>query len=708
MPLRCICLHIVMLIAMVTHCAEVLYPPQDWVSGTLPVMYITTHDSVPVISRDEYVDATYWIDPMGNDAAAVGGPLLQYPLQIKGRGNSTWNLEKKSYRIKLAEKTPLMGMDKNRHFVLLAEWCEGRGRLTWEIGFYVSRLMGLAWTPEHHPVELVLNGEYMGLYFLSEKIRVGKQRVNITQQADNETDPELITGGWLCENDNNSDSVQTLLIDRTSGRYLRTTIHDPEVLSPEQLNYIHNLVKDVDAAIYCKDKTSTEWEQYIDIDMLARFYLTNEVLYEIESFAGSCYWSKDRGEDTKIIFGPVWDFDQAGRPWGSQKFCYEQQDGDTFNGLRNHWIAEIAKYPRFQQRVRQLWTEFNDSAAASIEPHAREWVERLRAVHKKDVFRWYDQYQAPQDSNINIDIFDIDQGRDDFLNVVKEHSMWLDEQWSKPLPLIGDVNADGNIDSLDTGTLARHLIAMTVDSFNIVNANAYDDNVIDISDLVGTVRQVYLREHPDTILPYPTPLAYGQSDKSIDTRAKLQIKRITTNDDESVNATIVIAGDIDYTAMQLDLSIDNGRILSVTPHNCESHRMMMNYLDDSHSSARLLLWSDSLTSVPHHGGHMTINARIALNDHGVHSFTLNHAILAESDMYPHCLAKASQAIALNDKNGDINNDGVIDVDDVNAIIYLIIYDQTDKDKHHSYADLTGEGNIDIDDVNQLIKIILAQ
>ena len=69
-------------------------------------------------------------------------------------------------------------------------------------GFELSRRIGLAWTPKIQPVELILNGEYHGMYFLTEKINVDKNRVAITEQADGETDPEKITGGWLVEIDN--------------------------------------------------------------------------------------------------------------------------------------------------------------------------------------------------------------------------------------------------------------------------------------------------------------------------------------------------------------------------------------------------------------------------------------------------------------------------------------------------------------------------
>ena len=99
---------------------------------------------------------------------------------IKGHGNYTWrNYPKKSYRLKLDDKQPLMGMPKNRHFVLLAHYDDFLARMKNTMGFELSRRIGLAYTPAQQSVELVINGKYMGLYFLTEKVRVGKQRVNI-------------------------------------------------------------------------------------------------------------------------------------------------------------------------------------------------------------------------------------------------------------------------------------------------------------------------------------------------------------------------------------------------------------------------------------------------------------------------------------------------------------------------------------------------
>ena len=156
-------------------------------------------------------------------------------------------------------------------------------------------------------MEVVLNGEYIGLYFLTETIRVDSDRVKITEQADNISDPEEITGGWLVEIDNYWDADQ-ITINEGNGELIRLTYKSPEVLSDAQSDYLKNLATAADRAIYANDKSSTEWENIIDIDSLATFYLIQEIMDNAESFHGSCYFHKHRGADTKIIFGPVWDF----------------------------------------------------------------------------------------------------------------------------------------------------------------------------------------------------------------------------------------------------------------------------------------------------------------------------------------------------------------------------------------------------------------
>ena len=106
------------LFAIALICALVSFAIEP--SGTLPVIYINTDGGVEITSKEEYVIGTYYLDPMENaDIKAIGTADAPLPLQIKGRGNYTWNaFDKKPYRLKLDSKAELLGMKKSKHFVL--------------------------------------------------------------------------------------------------------------------------------------------------------------------------------------------------------------------------------------------------------------------------------------------------------------------------------------------------------------------------------------------------------------------------------------------------------------------------------------------------------------------------------------------------------------------------------------------------------------
>ena len=199
--------------------------PTASISGTLPVVYIQTTDGVAVDSKEIYVDGTLSIDPL-----STGMPALnEVTAQFKGRGNWTWNgFDKKPYKIKFDAKQSVLGMPKNKHWCLLAHADDYLGFLKNTVGFMLSEQIGLRWTPRFQPVELVMNGTYQGLYFLTEHVRIGANRVNITEQEDNATDS--VSGGWLVEIDNYW-SEGNITFNEGNGQYVMVSLKEPEILS---------------------------------------------------------------------------------------------------------------------------------------------------------------------------------------------------------------------------------------------------------------------------------------------------------------------------------------------------------------------------------------------------------------------------------------------------------------------------------------------
>ncbi len=347
------------------------------ISGTLPVLYIETEGRSPIVSKEVYLNATYRLDPMGVEGIeALGTKAAPLPMQIRGRGHSSWKGAKKPYKIKLDKKTAVMGMPKNKHWALL------KPTENTVAGLQLGKLMNMAWTPSFRPVEVVLNGDYIGLYFLTETIRIDKNRVNIYEQQDQETNPELIKVGWLVEVDNYHDEDQ-ITIPECSKWNLTLRYHSPEDLSNAQLQWLTDEFKSINAAVYSSDKTSTEWEKYIDVESMARFFILQEVMDNPDGFHGSFYLHKDLSDNAKWIAGPIWDL-----------VCYNREKTDyTFRmkvhyGFTPHWIGEIIQYDSFCKAVERVWNEVYPNRLSEIYNQIDEIVLPLGSVWANDCARW--------------------------------------------------------------------------------------------------------------------------------------------------------------------------------------------------------------------------------------------------------------------------------------------------------------------------------
>ncbi len=367
-------------------------PGRQYSSGTLPIIFINSE--APITTKEYYVNATCYIDALGQEGyESLGTAESPLALEIKGHGNHTWReYAKKPYRLKFQDKVKPLGMKKNRHFTLLPHADDDLVYLRNTVGFELSRLIGMAYTPAQEPVEVVLNGDYVGLYMLTEKICVGKNRVEITEQDDLATDPEKITGGWLLEIDNYESDDQIYIPNGDNDmNSVNITIQDPEVLSLEQRSYITTFIEDTDKAISSSDRDSKVWERYIDMDTLARYYIVREIVDDAESFRGSCFIHKERGNDTKLIFGPVWDFGNAFHR-GRNKFIWQDPPYGSV------WISKIYMFHRFKEHVINLWQPFLGMQYPKLDKAIDDFIDRIRYAVDSDLARWPGNYTGSIDS----------------------------------------------------------------------------------------------------------------------------------------------------------------------------------------------------------------------------------------------------------------------------------------------------------------------
>lgn len=372
---------------------------------TLPTLYIETFDQQSVTDHDNY---KYCRITMVN-----GSDTAHYDsVQIRGRGNTTWTLPKKPYRIKFPHKTRLLGSReaKAKDWVLLAN-AGDKLLLRNALATCVGEFMQMSFNPCFQFVDLYLNGNYDGNYQLTDQMEVHKGRIEIARQDTIVTNPTTdISGGYFLEPEGNTASDGLYFMSK-QGCHIRVHDPKPDVINTKQLNYIKAYINKFETALYGDDFTHEKrgYRQYTDTTSLIDWYLVQEISANPDGFWCS-YIYKDRASEI-LHFGPIWDFDIC---WNNcsrmgdvtQRLAIQFGYGSnyTIKGWYTRMWADPwfknAVYNRFEQLRNQGLDErmlcFVDSMAKVIRPsrieNYKRWSISNKVYDEVYLFNTYDEY----------------------------------------------------------------------------------------------------------------------------------------------------------------------------------------------------------------------------------------------------------------------------------------------------------------------------
>ena len=353
--------------------------------SNLPVVYINTKDAAPIVSKSEWLKKS---EVYITNADVHNDWYTE--AQIKGRGNTTWGFDKKPYAIKLDSKEEVLGMPKHKRWVLLANYLD-KTCIRNSIAFEISKnTADLEYTPRGKHVDLVLNGVFMGNYYLCEQIKIDKNRINITQMEMGDTDGEAVTGGYLLE----FDSVWDELKKWKSPKGLPVNLKDPEVgdnLNPNQSQfiYIQDYVAKIEDALYGENSTTEEYSKYINVATYIDYWFVYELTGNAEpGFPKSVYMYKDRS--SKMCIGPVWDFDNYTyqEPYCTQFIINTAvwndriiNDPNNFPLIKEKWNARRDNFKRIAEEMDRQYELVKESA----EYNAKLWVPNPDTNNEKDL-----------------------------------------------------------------------------------------------------------------------------------------------------------------------------------------------------------------------------------------------------------------------------------------------------------------------------------
>lgn len=333
----------------------------------LPTLQITTDGGLDVTSKDDYLTGSFIL----TDSKA---PLNNYSetMQVKGRGNSTWAMPKKPYTLKLDSKAGLLGMAPAKKWVLLANYAD-KTMLRNALASHISEMFGMRWTPDSRFVELYLNGAYRGTYQISEKVEIGKSRLDITQIDDTDNSGKSLTGGYLMEIDNyrgDEFNFDTLHYGLPIGS------GDPDPPTPAQQSYITSTVNAAEKALSGPNFTDSDsgWPAYFDQDSLVQWFIVEELMGNKDgNFWSSDYFYKQRN-DPRLYMGPIWDFDGSA---GNTEVAVAADPQQPWIRTQAAWYVRLFQDPAFLAAVQSKWTamrsqvgelpSYIDSSATSLE-----------------------------------------------------------------------------------------------------------------------------------------------------------------------------------------------------------------------------------------------------------------------------------------------------------------------------------------------------
>ncbi len=356
-------------------------------------------------------------DKNGNESLSLG---LEY---IKGRGNYSWNnWDKKPFKIKLEKDASVLGLGNGKDYAFIANASDAT-LIRNAIARDLEEAVGVPFAGSGRFVDLYINGDYMGNYYLCPSIEIGTDRVNITDIDISQSKilaklnsdalipyetPQVkgwnipdgtsdITGGYLVEREFGDrykleyGEIKNGFITSNDEHFIVTS---PQYCSVNEINYISEFFEQAEKEILGQEPLGN----IVDIDSFAKRYLVEEVIKNYDGGVSSCYYYKDSDlVDGKLYAGPGWDFDMSlGNYLDWMEYHDEDATGITKLYLSEHSSIYYKKLVQNEDFIGAVKGYYNSAARPFMEYLVEEGIDayekELMASAKMDSIRWKDMY----------------------------------------------------------------------------------------------------------------------------------------------------------------------------------------------------------------------------------------------------------------------------------------------------------------------------
>jgi len=311
----------------------------------------------------------YVTDPYNNYNNKIG---------IEQRGSSSASFPQKSYGFKTRDvngtdhDTILLGMPSEKDWILYAPYNDKscmRNIITYDIANKTGH-----YAPRTKLCELVIDGQYKGIYVLMEKIKRDNNRVDIANLQPIDIAGDELTGGYIIkvDRDDGAGTYWNSNFLSSAGTQIKLVHVEPkgDAIMPEQRTYIQNYIDSFETALDGANFADPliGYRNYIDVPSFVDFLLLNEASRNIDAYRLSSFLYKDKTSNGgKLVAGPAWDYNLA---WWNADYCQGESYTDwvyNFNDICGggfdvpFWWAKLMEDPAFQSDVKCRWTELRQT-----------------------------------------------------------------------------------------------------------------------------------------------------------------------------------------------------------------------------------------------------------------------------------------------------------------------------------------------------------
>ena len=338
----------------------------------IPTVHITTEGGKAIDSKDHYVNATFrFEDP---SRFYTDEESLELTGRIKGRGNTTWGMPKKPYRIKLDEKAHVFSRWGNKDWILLANYSD-KTLLRNIMAMEISRICGMSWTPMMLSVEVYVNGQYQGVYAFSDHKEIAGHRVNI--EVATETDLE---GGYYLEL---GEAMDEPVCFKTVWD-TPVMFHEPEYPTEAQQKYVKEWFNGFEHALErVQGEHDDAYRSYIDVPSFINYYIIQEITKNPDgNVRKSTYLTKEKGKPLEMYH--VWDFDIT---LGNCDYTnFEKPEGWQMRYVK--WYNQMFFDPAFKKAVVDRWNELYPTLLTRVPAFLDRQHALMAGAESRNFDRW--------------------------------------------------------------------------------------------------------------------------------------------------------------------------------------------------------------------------------------------------------------------------------------------------------------------------------